>query len=105
MKPITPPIPLTERKDHAHRLAERPGCLARNVLVLRGGMGTGQRREIMQRLEGIPRRKRVPIATGRYFGEGFDDAHLGYTVERPGAASPETAGDGLLSCPRPAEVG
>ena len=47
------PILLTERKDHAHRLADRLGRFARNVLVLRGGMGTRQRREIMQRLEDI----------------------------------------------------
>ena len=47
------PILLTERKDHAHRLAERLGRFARNVLVLRGGMRTRQRREIMQRLDGV----------------------------------------------------
>ena len=71
------PILLTERKDHAHRLAERLGRFARNVLVLRGGMGTRQRREIMQRLEDIPETdERVLIATGRYVGEGFDDARL-----------------------------
>ena len=71
------PILLTERKDHAHRLAERLGRFARNVLVLRGGMGTRQRREIMQRLEDVPEtEERVLIATGRYVGEGFDDARL-----------------------------
>ena len=71
------PILLTERKDHAHRLAERLGRFARNVLVLHGGMGTKQRREIMQRLEDIPgTEERVLIATGRYVGEGFDDARL-----------------------------
>ncbi len=71
------PILLTERKDHAHRLAERLGRFARNVLVLRGGMGTRRRREIMQRLEDIPgTEERVLVATGRYVGEGFDDARL-----------------------------
>ena len=71
------PILLTERKDHAHRLAERLARFARNVLVLRGGMGTGQRREVMQRLEDVPEtEERVLIATGRYVGEGFDDARL-----------------------------
>ena len=71
------PILLTERKDHAHRIAERLGRFARNVLVLRGGMGTRQRREIMQRLEDIPDTdERVLVATGRYVGEGFDDARL-----------------------------
>ena len=71
------PILLTERKDHAHRLAERLARFARNVLVLRGGMGTRQRREIMQRLENVPEtEERVLVATGRYVGEGFDDARL-----------------------------
>ncbi len=71
------PILLTERKDHAHRLAERLARFARNVLVLRGGMGARQRRAIMQRLEEIPEtEERVLIATGRYVGEGFDDARL-----------------------------
>ena len=71
------PILLTERKDHAHRLAERLARFARNVLVLRGGMGARQRRAVMQRLEDIPEtEERVLIATGRYVGEGFDDARL-----------------------------
>ena len=71
------PILLTERKEHAHRLAERLGRFARNVLLLRGGMGARQRREVMQRLEDIPDgEERVLVATGRYIGEGFDDARL-----------------------------
>ena len=71
------PILLTERKDHAHHLAERLGHFARNVLILSGGMGTRQRREIMQRLDDIPgTEERVLVATGRYVGEGFDDARL-----------------------------
>ncbi len=71
------PILLTERKEHANRFAERLGRFARNVILLRGGMGVKQRREIMQRLEGIPdHEERVLVATGRYIGEGFDDARL-----------------------------
>ena len=71
------PILLTERKDHAHCLAERLGHFARNVLVLRGGMGTRQRREVMQRLDDVPEtEERVLVATGRYVGEGFDDVRL-----------------------------
>ena len=71
------PIILTERKDHADRFAERLGRFARNVILLRGGMGAKQRREVMQRLEGIPdHEERVLVATGRYIGEGFDDARL-----------------------------
>ena len=71
------PIILTERKDHADHFAERLGRLRRNVLLLRGGMGIRQRREVMQRLEDIPEtEERALIATGRYIGEGFDDARL-----------------------------
>ena len=71
------PILLTERKDHAQYFADRLGHFARNVLLLRGGMGTRQRREVMQRLEDVSEtQERILIATGRYVGEGFDDARL-----------------------------
>ena len=71
------PVVLTERKDHAGDLARRLGRFARNVLLLRGGMGARERREVMQRLEDIPDgEERVLVATGRYIGEGFDDARL-----------------------------
>ena len=71
------PILLTERKDHARRFAERLEYCAHNVLLLRGGMGAKQRREIIQRLEDISDgEERVLVATGRYIGEGFDDARL-----------------------------
>lgn len=71
------PILLTERREHARHLAERLARHARNVLVLRGGMGTRERRALTQRLEEIPEaEERVLVATGRYIGEGFDDARL-----------------------------
>ena len=71
------PLVLTARKEHARRLAERLGRFARNALFLRGGMGEKQRRSVMQRLEEIPdAEERVLVATGRYIGEGFDDARL-----------------------------
>ena len=71
------PIVLTERKAHALLLAERLSRHARNVLVLHGGMGQKARRELTDRLETISDAcGRVLIATGRYIGEGFDDARL-----------------------------
>ena len=71
------PLVLTARKDHAEHLAERLGRFARNVLFLRGGMGVRQRRAVMRRLGEIPdTEERVLVATGRYIGEGFDDARL-----------------------------
>ena len=71
------PLVLTERKDHARQLAGRLERFAHNVILLVGGMGARQRREIMERLEKIPdTEERVLVATGRYVGEGFDDARL-----------------------------
>ena len=63
------PVVLTERKDHAGELAGILGRFARNVLLLRGGMGARERREVMQCLEDIPEgEERVLVATGRYIG-------------------------------------
>jgi len=40
-------------------------------------MGAGERKAVMQRLKAIPdEAPRVLLATGRYIGEGFDDARL-----------------------------
>ena len=71
------PLVLTARRDHAERLAEELGRFARNVLFLRGGMGAKQRRTVMRRLDEIPdTEERILVATGRYVGDGFDDARL-----------------------------
>ncbi len=71
------PLVLTARKDHAECLAERIGRFARNVILLRGGMGAKQRRAVMRSIEEIAdTEERVLVATGRYIGEGFDDARL-----------------------------
>ena len=71
------PIVLTERKEHILHLAERLSRSARNVVVLHGGLGQKARRELAGRLESIAdAEERVLIATGRYIGEGFDDARL-----------------------------
>lgn len=71
------PILLTERKRHAEYFADRLDRFARNVLLLRGGMGAKQRSEVMQRLRDVSdTEERILIATGRYIGEGFDDTRL-----------------------------
>jgi superfamily II DNA or RNA helicase len=71
------PIVLTERKDHIDRLATRIRGLARHLVVLHGGMSPKARREEMERLGAIPDdEERLLIATGRFVGEGFDDARL-----------------------------
>lgn len=71
------PVVITERKDHLDVLAGRLSKFAKNVVVLRGGMGARRSRAASAALEEIPdTEERVLVATGRYLGEGFDDARL-----------------------------
>jgi len=71
------PILLTERRDHLEYLARRLEKFARHLIVLRGGMGSRERRRMMERLAAIrDTEERLVLATGRYVGEGFDDARL-----------------------------
>jgi len=71
------PLVLTERKDHAAILAERLSKFCKNVIVMVGGQSVKQREEVKQRLLAVPENEeRLLIATGRYIGEGFDDARL-----------------------------
>ncbi len=71
------PILLTERRDHLQHFAERLQSFTRHLVVLHGGMKPKERREVIARLAAIPAgAERLLIATGRYIGEGFDDARL-----------------------------
>jgi superfamily II DNA or RNA helicase len=71
------PILLTERKDHLEHLAARARPFVRHVVVLQGGMTPSERREVTAQLARIPEDEpRLVLATGRYIGEGFDDARL-----------------------------
>ena len=71
------PVVITERKDHLQLLADRLSRFAKNVIVLSGGMGAGDRRKTTEALQMVPDgEERVLVATGRYLGEGFDDARL-----------------------------
>jgi superfamily II DNA or RNA helicase len=71
------PILLTERKDHLETLATRLKPFVRHLVVLQGGMTPAARREVAGQLAGIPDTEpRLVLATGRYIGEGFDDARL-----------------------------
>ncbi len=71
------PVVLTERREHLELLDARLRPLVRNLIVLKGGMGVRQRRVVSEQLQGIPDdEERVLLATGRYLGEGFDDARL-----------------------------
>lgn len=71
------PILLTERKDHLEYLAERLRKFARHLVVLHGGMTARSRNAAREQLAVIPPdEERLLLATGRYIGEGFDDARL-----------------------------
>ena len=71
------PILLTERTSQVDEFASRIAGLVKNVVVLKGGMGAKQRRASAEQLKSIPDgEERVLLATGRYIGEGFDDARL-----------------------------
>ncbi len=71
------PVLLTERREHLETLADLLRPEVANVVLLHGGLGAKQRREIVQRLTAIEAsEERVLVATGRYLGEGFDDARL-----------------------------
>ena len=71
------PVVITERKDHLEMLAGRLSKFAKNVVVLRGGMSPQRTRAANETLGAISDgEERVLVATGRYLGEGFDDARL-----------------------------
>jgi superfamily II DNA or RNA helicase len=71
------PVLLTERRDHLEYFAARLRGFARHLVVLQGGVSAKARREAKAQLAAIPSsEERLILATGRYIGEGFDDARL-----------------------------
>jgi very-short-patch-repair endonuclease len=71
------PLVLTERNEHLDTLAARLSPSIRHLVVLRGGARPKEARAITARLAAIPENEdRALLATGRYLGEGFDDARL-----------------------------
>ncbi len=71
------PVLLTERREHLEYFAERLEGRVQHMVVLQGGMGAKQRREAARRMTEIPAGEgRLLLATGRFLGEGFDDARL-----------------------------
>lgn len=71
------PLVLTERNEHLDNLAGRLSPSIRHLVVLRGGARPKEARAIVSRLANIPENEeRALLATGRYIGEGFDDARL-----------------------------
>ena len=71
------PLVLTERRDHLEKLVTLLSPHTKNILVFKGGMGKKQRQALEEKLQSIPdHEERIIVATGRYLGEGFDDARL-----------------------------
>jgi superfamily II DNA or RNA helicase len=71
------PLVLTERKDHLDLLADQLRGVCRHVIVMRGGMIATESRTVATKLSrAVDAGDRVIVATGRYVGEGFDDARL-----------------------------
>jgi len=71
------PVVITERKEHLEYLAEQLKCMVKNLIVLKGGMLKKERRDVFKKLTDITDgEERIILATGKYLGEGFDDARL-----------------------------
>ncbi|MBI5556232.1 MAG: DEAD/DEAH box helicase family protein [Deltaproteobacteria bacterium] len=71
------PLVLTERTEHLEHLAQRLAPAIRHLIVLKGGTGKKKLKELLARLAAVPEDEdRVLLSTGRYIGEGFDDARL-----------------------------
>lgn len=71
------PIVLTERREHLEQLAARLRDHVPTLIELHGDMRPAARRAAAQQLASTDTDKpRVALATGRYIGEGFDDARL-----------------------------
>jgi len=71
------PLVLTQRREHLELLVSRFSGFARNVIVLKGGIGRRQLAAELATLASIPKgEERLILATGPFLGEGFDDHRL-----------------------------
>ena len=71
------PVVLTERTEHLEVLATMLKSRLPNVLTLQGGMGKKDLAAVLGQIKTMPESAgRVILATGRFIGEGFDDARL-----------------------------
>ena len=71
------PLLLTGRTEHLKYFETKLTGVVKNVFILKGGMGTKQRRAATEALASVGETdQRVILATGSYIGEGFDDARL-----------------------------
>src|SRR5215211_2665162 len=71
------PLLLTERTDHLELLFEKLVRRVPTIFMMKGGMGKKQRDALASQISAVADgQPRVILATGRYIGEGFDDARL-----------------------------
>ena len=71
------PVILTERNEHLDYLSQKIAAKVQHVIILRGGMSTKALNQAIIQLNMTPLDEgRVLLATGRFIGEGFDDARL-----------------------------
>lgn len=71
------PIILTERVAHLETLKNQFEKFAKNIIVLSGHLSKKEQKAQLAKLSSIPDgEERLVIATGKYIGEGFDDARL-----------------------------
>jgi len=70
------PVVLTERRDHLEFLRDRFQKFTKTLVVMYGGMSAAERLAAEKGLHVADGEERLVLATGRYLGEGFDDASL-----------------------------
>lgn len=71
------PIILTERNEHLELLHKQLVSQVQHLIVLKGGLSAKEMKQAISRLTNISiDEERVVLATGRFVGEGFDDARL-----------------------------
>lgn len=71
------PLILTERIEHLEHLQDMFKGFAKNIITLSGKLSKKERMNELKRLVNTPdSEERLVIATGKYIGEGFDDARL-----------------------------
>jgi superfamily II DNA or RNA helicase len=71
------PVILTERREHLEMLAALLAPKVQNLFVMKGGMSKKQRKNLLDGMRALnDEDERIILATGRYLGEGFDDARL-----------------------------
>jgi superfamily II DNA or RNA helicase len=71
------PIILTEFKRHLNVLFEKLSPHIKHLIVLQGGMSSKALKAACRQIADVPENEpRVLLATGKFIGEGFDDARL-----------------------------